>query len=199
MQIPAGLYSLFFLDKNTVLLFICAISIWHLLQSDGGTQAWIIRITGGMEEQDSQEDRKVNNSKLSSYPQSNRQTDLRALEMSEPPTFRMQSRRKIPWTISSEATLQTLVWRHNNKASAKNVPTDESKHRCIYEVFTIMLFLLTQKNTLLLLVKHIYSFNTLSCYLVSMLVSVSAMLCVYVHECVCVNCVYCISIPQGRY
>jgi len=96
MQIPAGLYSLFFLDKNTVLLFICAISIWHLLQSDGGTQAWIIRITGGMEEQDSQEDRKVNNSKLSSYPQSNRQTDLRALEMSEPPTFRMQSRRKIP-------------------------------------------------------------------------------------------------------
>lgn len=35
MWIPVGLSALFFLDKNTGLLFICTISIWHLLQRDG--------------------------------------------------------------------------------------------------------------------------------------------------------------------
>lgn len=45
--IPAGLSALFFLDKNTGLLFIRNHQHLALIMKGMGVQAWIIRITGG--------------------------------------------------------------------------------------------------------------------------------------------------------
>lgn len=76
MWIPAGLSALFFLDKNTGLLFICTSGIWHLL-----TEGWEHKLGLLGLLVDWWKDRIVsegNNSKLSFYPQNARQAGLRA-------------------------------------------------------------------------------------------------------------------------